>query len=162
MERFPPLFVVTVLGRLFMPLPANDPFEAVDREVELIASAEARALVMVEIHAEATSEKIAMAWHCAGRWAGRVVAVIGTHTHVQTNDARIVEGVAAITDLGMCGGHRGVIGRKIGQVLKMMTEQNPLPYQVADEDVRANGVIVRVDVEARCAAGIEAVEVRVG
>lgn len=163
MERFPPLFVVTVLGRLFMSLPANDPFEAVDREVEAIASAEGRALVVVEIHAEATSEKIAMAWHCARRWASRVIAVVGTHTHVPTADARIVEGsLAAITDLGMCGGHRGVIGRKIDQVLQMMTEQNPFPYEVADEDARATGVIVRVDCGSRRAVGIEALEVRVG
>ncbi len=163
MDVFPPLFVVTVLGRLFMSLPANDPFEAVDREVAAIAEAEPRSLVMVEIHAEATSEKLAMVWHCARKWPRRVVAVVGTHTHVQTADARIVEpGLAAITDLGMCGGHKGVIGRKIDAVLEMMTRQNPFPYDVADEDIRAHGVLVSVDCEDRRAVGIELAAIALG
>lgn len=156
MERFPPLHVMTVLGRLFMPLPANDPFEAIDREVGTLAAAEERSMVIVEVHAEATSEKQAIAWHCARKWAGRVVAVVGTHTHVQTADARIVDGVlAAVSDLGMCGGHRGVIGRKVDAVLEMMTNQNPFPYDVADEDVRASGVVIRVDCAARRALAIK-------
>ncbi len=160
MDRFPPVFVVTVLGRLFMPLPANDPFEAIDREVAGIAATEPRALVIVEIHAEATSEKQAVVWHCARKWAGRVVVVFGTHTHVQTADARIVDGVlAAVSDLGMCGGHRGVIGRKIGPVLEMMTNQNPFPYEVADEDVKATGIIVGIDTEGRRAETIELVSI---
>ncbi|MBL8745834.1 MAG: YmdB family metallophosphoesterase [Phycisphaerae bacterium] len=160
MEKFPPVFVVTVLGRLFMPLPANDPFEAVDREVAAVAQAEPRALVIVEVHAEATSEKQAMVWHCARKWPGRVVLVFGTHTHVQTADARIVNGsLAAVSDLGMCGGHRGVIGRKIDPVLEMMTNQNPFPYEVADEDVKATGIVVGIDTEARKAISIETISI---
>lgn len=160
MERFPALHVVTVLGRLFMPLPANDPFEAVDREISALAEADPRSLVIVEVHAEATSEKQAMVWHCAKKWAGKVVVVVGTHTHVQTADARIVDGVlAAISDLGMCGGHRGVIGRKIGPVLEMMTNQNPFPYEVADEDVKATGVVIDIDTQARRAESIELVSI---
>ncbi|HBS29796.1 MAG TPA: hypothetical protein DEB06_10190, partial [Phycisphaerales bacterium] len=78
-ERWP-LRVVTVLGRLFMPMPADDPFAAVDREVERAAREEPEVSVIVEVHGEATSEKIAMAWHCLERWPARVVAVVGTHT----------------------------------------------------------------------------------
>jgi hypothetical protein len=159
MRSLPPVFVVTVLGRLFMPLPANDPFEAVDREVGAIEAAEPAAIVVVEVHAEATSEKVAMAWHCHRRWAGRVVAVVGTHTHVQTADARLIESAsgatAAITDLGMTGGHRGVIGRKIDPVLQMMTRQDPFPYDVADEDLRACGVRITLDPSARRATAID-------
>lgn len=160
MERFPPVFVVTVLGRLFMPLPANDPFEAIGREITAIAAIEPRALVIVEVHAEATSEKQAVVWHCARKWPERVVVVFGTHTHVQTADARIVDGVlAAVSDLGMCGGHRGVIGRKIGPVLEMMTNQNPFPYEVADEDLKATGIIVGINTTARRAETIELVSI---
>lgn len=153
----PPLVIVTVLGRLFMPMPANDPFEAVDRLCERLEAEHPDALVIVEVHAEATSEKIAMAWHCHERHPGRVVAVVGTHTHVQTADARIIDQrLAAITDLGMCGGHRGVIGRKVEPVLEGMTRQNPLKYDVADEEPLACGVLIRLDTDQRRAVAIEA------
>lgn len=161
MRAFPAVHVLTVLGRLFMPLPANDPFEAVDREVAALAAADDRCLVIVEIHAEATSEKLAMVWHCARRWPQRIVAVVGSHTHVQTADARIVEGsLAAITDLGMCGGHRGVIGRKVEPVLEMMTRQNPFPYEVADEDVIAHGVLISIDSADRRSCHAEQIQMR--
>lgn len=155
-ERFPPLCVVTVLGRLFMPIPSNDPFETVDLTVSEIEAQHADALVVVEIHAEASSEKQAMAWHCTRRWPSRVVAVVGTHTHVQTADARILDGaLAAITDVGMCGGHRGVIGRKFEHVLQVMTTQNPIMMEVADEDVRACGCLITIDPARRRPVGIE-------
>ena len=172
----PPVYVLTVLGRLFMPLMANSPFECVDREMQLLASGEdANAMVIIEIHAEATSEKQAMAWHCLEKWSGResknggaggagprVVAVVGTHTHVQTADARVLEhSVAAITDLGMCGPHRSVIGRDVNATLSTMARQAPASLDVASGDNRACGVIIRIDTEHRRAIGIEIVNLSV-
>jgi metallophosphoesterase (TIGR00282 family) len=156
----PPVYLVTVLGRVMMNLPANDPFATVD---EVVGSIEEQgAMVLVEIHAEATSEKIAMAWHCARRWPRRVVGVVGTHTHVQTSDERIVDQVlGAITDLGMTGPHRGVIGRKAEDVLRRMTEQSPTALEVASGDVRAQGVLIRVDAVGRRALGIERIDLGV-
>lgn len=153
-----PVYVLTVLGRLYMPLLANSPFEAVDRE--LAAISEKDAMVIVEIHAEATSEKQALAWHCLERWSAdaspKVVAVVGTHTHVQTADARILEHrLAAMTDLGMCGPHRSVIGRDVNATLNAMVKQGPAALDVADGDVRACGAILRLDLEHRRAIGIE-------
>ncbi len=168
-----PLYVMTVLGRLFMPMPSDSPFDAVDREIGAIP--EPSALVLVEIHAEATSEKQAMAWHCLGRWGGggaaaagggggspRVVGVMGTHTHVQTADARIVDHqLAAMTDVGMCGPHRGVIGRTVEATLRAMVMQMPAPLDVASEDPRVCGAVLRIDPTARRAVGIEAINIGV-
>ena len=134
----PAVHVVTVLGRLQMPIPADDPFAAIDREMAAIA--DAHAVAVVEIHAELTSEKRARAW------GGRVVAVVGSHTHVQTADARILEGrLAAITDVGMCGPHRSVLGRRVDDVLRWMTTQTPTVLDIADGEERASAVIIRVD-----------------
>jgi len=150
------LTVVTVLGRMFMPMPANDPFAAVDREVQRATDADPDACLIVEVHAETTSEKIAMAWHCLERWPNRVVAVLGTHTHVQTADARIIDGaLAAMTDLGMCAGHRGVIGRQIAPVLKVMRTQNPASFDVATDERRACGCLLTIDFASRRAVAIE-------
>lgn len=169
--KSPPVYVLTVLGRLFMGLMSNSPFECVDREMELLGASEEGkdAMVIVEIHAEATSEKQAMAWHCLEKWSGRegkegprVVAVVGTHTHCQTNDARVLEhAVAAITDLGMCGPHRSVIGRDVRATLSTMARQMPASLDVADGDNRACGVILRIDSEHRRAMGIEVVNIGV-
>jgi metallophosphoesterase (TIGR00282 family) len=162
--KSPPIFVLTVLGRLFMPLMANSPFECIDRE--LAALPERSALVIVEIHAEATSEKQAVAWHCLNNWtkdgAPKVVAVVGTHTHVQTSDARLLEhSLATITDLGMCGPHRSVIGRDVRATLSAMVQQSPAALDVADGDNRACGVIIRIDTDHRRACGVEAVNISV-
>lgn len=158
----PPLYVVTVLGRLFMPIPADSPFDAVDREMAAIP--EPNALAIVEIHAEATSEKAAMAWHCLNRWtrpdAPRIVAVLGTHTHVQTADARLLDHqLAAMTDLGMCGPHRSVIGRSVSATLDAMTTQTPVPLEVATDDVRAQGCVVTIDTDARRATAVRAIDI---
>ncbi|MFO0875370.1 MAG: YmdB family metallophosphoesterase [Phycisphaerales bacterium] len=100
----PGVFVITVLGRIFMALPANDPFATVD---QILASLpEQRPVVIVEAHMEATSEKAALAHHLDGR----VAAVIGTHTHVPTADARVLRGgTAFISDVGMCGPYESII-----------------------------------------------------
>jgi metallophosphoesterase (TIGR00282 family) len=162
--KSPPIYVLTVLGRLFMSMPSNSPFECIDRE--LGALGEKDAMVIVEIHAEATSEKQAIAYHCLERWtkddAPKVVAVVGTHTHVQTADARLLDHtLAAITDLGMCGPHRSVIGRDIKATLNAMVQQSPAALDVADGDNRACGVIIRIDTEHRRAAGTELVNISV-
>lgn len=163
-----PLYVLTVLGRIFMPMPSDNPFDAVDREVGAIS--EAGAMVVVEVHGETTSEKQAMAWHCLEKWGtgngvrpgATVVAVVGSHTHVQTADARIMDHqMAAITDLGMCGPYRGVIGRSVDATLRAMVMQVPAPLDVASEDPRVTGVVIRLDPAGRRAVGIEAVNIGV-
>jgi len=94
------------------------------------------------MHAEASSEKIAMGW-CLD---GRVSAVIGTHTHVATADETILPaGTAYITDLGMTGPHRSVLGRSIEPVIKSLTTQMPYAYGIATDDLRINGVLITVD-----------------
>ncbi len=163
----PTIAVVTVLGRIFMPIPSDNPFLAIDREIEALAEAGARdALVIVEIHGETTSEKQAMAYWCLERHTTssgpRVVAVVGSHTHVQTADARILDHcLAAITDLGMCGPHRSVIGRDINATLTAMARQSPAPLDVASDDNRACGVVITLDAAARRASGVEAFSVSV-
>lgn len=158
----PPLYVFTVLGRTFMSLHADSPFDAIDRQMSAIP--EPDALAVVEIHAEATSEKQAVAWHCLERWSGpdappgraRIIAVLGSHTHVRTDDARLLEGrLAAITDLGMTGAHRGVIGRSAQATLRSMRIQDARPRELAREDLRASGALVTVDAAAGIATGIE-------
>lgn len=153
-----PIYVLTVLGRVFMPIMSDSPFDAVDRE--LAAIPERDAIVVVEVHSEASSEKQAMAWHCLDKWSSpsraRVIAVVGTHTHVQTNDARLLDhALAACTDIGMCGPHRSVIGRDIHATLDAMTKQMPTPLDVATDDLRARGVLIRVDLATRSPKSIE-------
>lgn len=160
------VYVITVLGRLFLPtLPADDPFAAVDRIVAELP--EANPIVLVEMHAEATSEKVAMGWHCNGR----VAAVYGTHTHVATADARIlpreVEGVHVgglgvggtgyITDIGMCGPHDSVLGRRVDRVLKFMTTSMPAAFDVAEANPQVNGVFLEIDEGSKRCVQIERV-----
>lgn len=155
----PAVYVVTVLGRLFMSTLSNDPFAAV---AEVIASLpEANPIVLVEIHAEATSEKQAMGWFMLGR----AVAVVGTHTHVATADARILArdgkfGTAYISDLGMCGPHESVLGRNVDRVLQHMTTNMPAPFDVAERDNRVNGVVIDIDTDSRRATSIERLELQ--
>lgn len=162
--KSPPIHVLTVLGRIFMPMPADNPFAAIDRE--LGALQDPTALVIVEIHAEATSEKQAIAWHCLERWTKdggpKVVAVVGSHTHVQTADTRLIDHtLGAITDLGMCGPHRSVIGRDVKATLQAMVDQSPSALDVANQDLRATGVLIRLDTDHRRCSGIEAVNISV-
>lgn len=151
-----PVAVVTVLGRLYnITMPSNDPFECVDSVVAEIVAARPDASVIVEVHAEATSEKIAMAWYCLKQWGGRVVAVVGSHTHVQTADARLLDGrLAAMTDLGMCGSRRSVLGRDVDKVLQVMVQQRPIAMDVCDMEATATGCIMKIDTEARRAVSI--------
>ena len=147
-----PVAVVNVLGSLFLS-PAVGLFEAIDGHVE-----EARSLadvVVVDLHAEATSEKVALA-----RWLdGRVTAVIGTHTHVQTSDARVQPGgTAAITDVGMTGPHDSVIGVKAELAIQRMRTGMPVRFETADGGVRIEGALIECDAAGRATA-IEPVRV---
>jgi metallophosphoesterase (TIGR00282 family) len=138
--------VVNLLGALFLDVPQS-PWELVD---ELVDDARSRApVVVVDFHAEATSEKIALA-----RWLdGRVTAVIGTHTHVQTNDARILPGgTAAITDAGMTGPHDSVIGVKADLAIRRMRTRLPVRFEPAEGGVRIEGVVVDCSDDGRASA----------
>jgi len=147
--------VINLLG-VFALDPFESPFIAVERLVEQ-ARARTR-VVVVDFHAEATSEKVAMARYLDGR----VTAVLGTHTHVQTNDARVLRnGTAAITDAGMTGPHDSVIGSDDHNVLKRFLTGMPTRLEPATGDVRIEGALVECDSEGRatsCSAVRVAVE----
>jgi 2',3'-cyclic-nucleotide 2'-phosphodiesterase len=131
-----PVAVINLLGHLFIDSPIG-PFELVD---ELVDEARKRAqIVLVDFHAEATSEKVALA-----RWLdGRVTAVIGTHTHVQTNDARVLPGsTAAISDAGMTGPHDSVIGVQADLAIARMRTGMPVRFKPAEGSVRIEGVLI--------------------
>jgi 2',3'-cyclic-nucleotide 2'-phosphodiesterase len=135
--------VVNLQGILFMSTPVS-PFEVVEDLVEQ-ARAEAK-IVIVDFHAEATSEKVAL----ARLLDGRVTAVIGTHTHVQTSDARVQPGgTAAITDAGMTGPHDSVIGVKADLAIGRMRTGMSVRFEPAEGGVRIEGVVVECDDEGR-------------
>jgi 2',3'-cyclic-nucleotide 2'-phosphodiesterase len=149
-----PVAVLNLQGHLFLDVPVH-PFVVVDELVE-----EARRLakvVVVDFHAEATSEKIAL----ARELDGRVTAVIGTHTHVQTNDARVQPGgTAAITDAGMTGPHDSVIGVRAELAIERMRTGMPVRFHPAEGDVRIEGVLIECDAEGR-ATSCEALRIPV-
>lgn len=142
--------VFALLGRLFMRHAVDCPLRTADRVLASIPS-DVKTIV-VDMHAEATSEKIALGWHLDGR----VTAVFGTHTHVPTADECILpKGTAYITDLGMTGPYDSVLGRRKDRVLSTMLTSVPAPFDVADDDVRMCGVIIRADSETGRASAIE-------
>jgi len=131
--------VINVMGRVFMTA-IDDPFRVVLDEIAAVRE-EAR-LVFVDFHAEATSEKVAMGWHLDGR----VTAVVGTHTHVQTADERVLpQGTAYITDVGMTGPHDSVIGVERSVVIQRFLTALPQRFDTATENPRLNGVLVTAD-----------------
>jgi len=152
-EKGPTVGILTLIGRLFMK-PADCPYTAADKWLpRLQQQAE---IVIVDFHAEATSEKIAMGYHLDGKAA----CCFGTHTHVVTADERILpKGTAYITDIGMTGAHDSVLGRKTSSVLKSFRTQMPVPFEIATGDVKMNGVIVTVDSNTRKAERIERIRV---
>jgi metallophosphoesterase (TIGR00282 family) len=150
-----PVAVVNLMGSLFLDV-ATGPFEIVDALVEEAAAASK--VILVDFHAEATSEKIAIARYLDGR----VTAVVGTHTHVQTNDARVLPGgTAAITDAGMTGPHDSVIGVRAELAISRMRTGIPVRFQPADGDVRIEGALVECDAATGRATACEAVRVSV-
>jgi metallophosphoesterase (TIGR00282 family) len=133
--------VINAMGRVFM-LPIDDPFAVVLREIDTLR--QRTPVIFVDFHAEATSEKIAMGWHLAGK----VTAVVGTHTHVQTADDRILPGgTAYITDVGMTGPHDGIIGVEREPALGRFLNGMPARFETAGGDPRLHAVVVAADDE---------------
>jgi metallophosphoesterase (TIGR00282 family) len=147
--------VFCVLGRIYMNLPADDPFAAVDR---VLGQLPRHAKVTVcDVHAEASSEKVAL-----GHWMdGRVSMIFGTHTHIPTADAKILPGGSAyISDLGMCGPYDSVLGRRKDRVVKYMSTNMPQAFDVATHDVRMCGALAEIDPATGRAVSIERIEVQ--
>ncbi|MEM9082632.1 MAG: TIGR00282 family metallophosphoesterase [Planctomycetota bacterium] len=155
-----PIYVTTVTGRVHMKHESSDPFAAMDTQVNTIADEHPDAMVIVEAHCEATSEKNALTFHAIEKHRGRVIAVVGTHTHVQTADPRLVGGVASLTDLGMCGGHGGVIGFDPTLSRKRLIRQSGGKLEPCDQDLQATGALITVDTEAKSATSIELIRIR--
>jgi len=131
--------VVNVMGRVFM-TPLDDPFAVARREIDRMR--ERTRIVFVDFHAEATSEKLAMGWHLDGI----ATAVVGTHTHVQTADDRILpKGTAYLTDVGMTGPHDSIIGVEVAPALARFTTAMPQKFETATANPRLNAVIVEAD-----------------
>ena len=131
--------VINVMGRVFMP-PSDDPFRVVNQVLESLPGQ--TVVRLVDMHAEATSEKVAMGWHLDGR----VSAVVGTHTHVQTADERILpQGTAYLTDLGMTGSYAGVIGMNKGDVIARFTSVIARRAEHASGQMRICGAVIDVD-----------------
>ncbi len=145
--------IINLEGRIFM----NNlecPFKVADREVAGLSTS--TRIIFVDFHAEATSEKTALGWYLDGR----VSAVVGTHTHVQTADERILtDGTAYITDAGMTGAFDSVIGVRKDEPIQKFLTQLPAKFEVAKKDIRLNGVVVRVDEVSGKALAIERINV---
>jgi len=144
--------VVNVMGRVFLPS-IDDPFRAALREIARV-KADGAQVVLVDMHAETTSEKVALSWYLDGQ----VAAVIGTHTHVQTADERILPGgTACLTDVGMTGPHDGVIGMDKTAVIARFVTGLPGRFEPATGDARLHGVTITIDPVAGTATAIERV-----
>jgi metallophosphoesterase (TIGR00282 family) len=144
-----PVGVINLMGRIFMP-PLDDPFAGALREIDAIRAR--TRVIFVDFHAEATSEKIAMGWHLDGR----VTAVVGTHTHVQTADERILpKGTACLTDAGMTGPHDSIIGVTIEAALGRFQNGMPSKFEAATGPGRLNAVIISADPKTGRAIAIE-------
>jgi metallophosphoesterase (TIGR00282 family) len=145
--------VFSVLGRIFMNLPSDDPFAAADRVLQQVPRSVR--VCVCDIHAEATSEKVAIGHYLDGRCS----VMFGTHTHIPTADAKILPGGSAyISDLGMCGPYDSVLGRRKDRVVKYMTSNMPQPFDVATGDVRLCGALAEVDPETGRAISVVRIE----
>lgn len=146
--------VINVNGRVFME-PLDCPFRKTDELIKKIK--QETPIIIIDIHAEATSEKIAMGWYLNGQ----VSAVLGTHTHVQTADERILpeaDYTAYITDVGMTGPIDSVIGRKTEQILLRFLNHTPTRFEIAEKNLQLQGVIVDIDVGSGKAKSIKRVK----
>ena len=148
----PTVAVISLIGRVFMK-PAENPYDYADMLVPKLK--QQADIIFVDMHAEATSEKISMGYHLDGK----VSCVFGTHTHVVTADEKILKkGTAYITDIGMTGAHDSVLGRKVESVLKNFRTQMPCPFEIATGDLRLNGIVVTVDSNSKHAEKIQRVQ----
>ena len=148
-SKGPTVGIVTLIGRLFMK-PADCPYTAADR---IIPQLQQKAdIIVVDFHAEATSEKVAMGYHLDGRAS----ICFGTHTHIVTADEKIMQhGLAYITDVGMTGPHDSILGRGVENVLKSFKTQMPFPFEIASRDIKMNGILVTVDSNTKKAEQIQ-------
>jgi hypothetical protein len=145
--------VLNLEGRIFMKN-LECPFRTADREIELLR--QETSVIFVDFHAEATSEKSALGWYLDGR----VSAVIGTHTHVQTADERILtQGTAYLSDAGMTGSFDSVIGIGKDEAIRKFLTQLPVKFEIPKKDIRLNAVVVAVDESSGRAVSIERVAV---
>lgn len=148
------VLVINLLGRLFMPHHADCPFRAMDNILEETKNEQLSA-IFVDFHAEASSEKIALAYYLDGR----VSAVVGTHTHVPTADARILEGGTAFqTDAGFTGPLNSIIGLDKENIIKNFLTAMPVTHEVASGPTVFNGVIVEIDEDSKRAKAIESIQ----
>lgn len=148
------LYVVNIEGQTFMS-PVDSPFRAME---EFLAEKKENIPVFVDFHAEATSEKIAMGWFLDGR----VAAVVGTHTHVQTADERVLpRGTGYITDVGMTGAADSVIGMEKEPVLQRFLTMLPQKYEVARGDAEVQGVVIDIELSSQRCAGIRRIKEKV-
>jgi len=136
--------VINLEGRVFMN-PLECPFRTADQILAEL-SPEVK-VILVDMHAEATSEKLAMGWYLDGR----VSVVVGTHTHVQTADERVLpHGTGYITDVGMTGPINSVIGMKTEVILERFLTQRPQSFKVASQNIQLQGVVLKIDSQGRC------------
>jgi len=143
------LGVLNLEGRVFM-RPLDCPFRIANREIDKLKRE--TDIIIVDMHAEATSEKEALGWFLDGK----VSAVLGTHTHVQTADERVLPGgTAYITDVGMTGPHDSIIGAKKDAVFQRFLTQVPTKIEAASEDIQLNGVIIEADYDSGKALSIK-------
>jgi metallophosphoesterase (TIGR00282 family) len=149
----PTVAVVALIGRLYMK-GADCPYNAIDRILpQLKQEAD---IIVVDFHAEATSEKIAMGYHLDGRAS----LCFGTHTHVVTADEKILsKGTAYITDIGMTGAHDSVLGRSVENVLKSFRTQMPFPFEIATGDVKISAILATIDSNTKRAEHIERIRI---
>jgi metallophosphoesterase (TIGR00282 family) len=144
--------VLNAQGRVFMQPPLEDPFVAAEKEAQRLRDEEGVKVVFVDFHAEATSEKIGFGHHLDGK----VSAVVGTHTHVQTADERILPGgTAVLSDAGMCGPHHSVLGRAVESVVWRFRTGMPTRFPIAKGPVELGGMIVDVDTESGKAVAVK-------
>lgn len=149
-----PIGVINVMGRIFM-APLDDPFSVVKQHVARVRQEGAK-IIFVDFHAEASSEKQAMGWHLDGE----VTAVVGTHTHVQTADERVLPGgTAYLTDVGMTGPHDGIIGMERSGALARFVTGLPARFDSASGDPRLHAVIISADTDTGRALSIERLSV---
>lgn len=150
------LGVINAVGRTFMSVPTENPFTEIEALIQEVRRE--TPCILVDFHAETTSEKIAFGFHCNGR----VSAVVGTHTHVQTADEKILDkGTAYITDVGYCGPHDSVIGREKGPVLERFRTLMFQRMPVAKGDLQADGVFIEVNEESGKATRIERIQQKI-
>lgn len=143
------LAVINLLGRIYMEQPIDCPFQTIDRELSCLKGQADH--ILVDFHGEATSEKIAMGYYLDGR----VSCMVGTHTHVQTADEKILEnGTAYITDVGMCGPADGVIGVNRELIIKKFTLGLPIQHEPAKGKSQINAVVITLDNEQKNAVEI--------